>query len=262
MKLFLFFHLFVASVFAGEQKKEIVIGTTVGDFADMVRENIGPQLEKKGYRVKLVEFTDFVRPNHALSEGAIDANVFQHIPYLEEFSRNHNSKLTPIVQVPTAPFALYSGKSNRLEELKKGSTVAVPNDPSNLARSLLVLQNLGWIQLKPSLNYLQASTRDILENPKGIKILQLEAAQLPRVRQDTDFVMINGNFAQSAGIAFTSALATEKVETFINWVVVREKDRHEPFAQDLISVYQSSEFIQYSKKRFPGYQQPKVQKTN
>lgn len=254
MKLFLILNLLVASAFAAEPKKEIVIGTTVGDFADMVRESISPQLKKKGYEVKLVEFTDFIRPNHALAQGELDANVFQHLPYLEDFSKHTSVKLAHVVQVPTAPFALYSGKLTRLEEVKKGSTVAVPNDPTNLARALLVLQDLGWIKLKPSINHLVASTQDILENIKGIKILQLEAAQLPRVRQDADYVMINGNFAQSAGIAFNSALAFEKSKTFINWVVIRERDRQEPFVQDMISAYRSAEFLEYAKKRFPGYQ--------
>ena len=119
-----------------EAKKEIVIGTTVGDFADMVTDSIKPQLEAKGYKVKLVEFTDYVTPNIALADGSLDVNCFQHKPYLESFSKDRGLSLAPITQVPTGPMGLYAGKLGDLKALKEGSTVAIPNDPTNGGRAL------------------------------------------------------------------------------------------------------------------------------
>ena len=144
---------FSASAWAADPaKKEIVIGTTVGDFGDMVKQSIKPILEKKGYSVKLVEFTDYVRPNLALQEGSLDVNVFQHKPYLYIFAKEHNLSLTPVFQVPTAPLGIYPGKLKSLKDVKAGSTLAAPNDPTNFARALVMLNDLGWVKLKPGIN--------------------------------------------------------------------------------------------------------------
>lgn len=194
----------------GAAKKEIVFGTTVGDFGDMVKEQIQPELEKKGYTVKLVEFTDYVRPNLALAEGELDINVFQHKPYLDDFKKEHNLDITEVFQVPTAPLGLYPGKLKSLEEVKDGSTVSAPNDPSNFARVLVMLDELGWIKLKDGINPLTASKADIAENLKNIKIVELEAAQLPRSRADVDFAVVNGNYAISSGMKLTEALFQDR----------------------------------------------------
>ena len=130
------------------EKKEITIGTTPGMFADMVRDSVRPQMEKKGYTVKLVEFTDYVRPNIALADGDLDINVFQHKPYFDLFKEQHKLDLIEVFQVPTAPLGIYPGKLKNFDELKEGSTVAVSNDPSNNARALVMLDELGWIKLK------------------------------------------------------------------------------------------------------------------
>lgn len=246
-----------ASAFAADPaKKEITFGTTVGDFGDMVRQSIKPQLEKKGYTVKLVEFTDYVRPNLALAEGAIDVNIFQHRPYLDNFAREHKLSLTPVAQVPTGPLGLYSGKLKALNQVKAGSTVAVPNDPTNMARALVMLADAGWITLKPGIDPLRASEKDIAENLKQVKIVQLEAAQLPRARADVDFAVINGNYAASSGIKFTEGLFLEKGYTFVNVVVTRSADVNKPFVKDVVAAYNSPEFKQYAKRRFAGYKFP------
>ncbi|WP_298721958.1 MetQ/NlpA family ABC transporter substrate-binding protein [uncultured Oceanisphaera sp.] len=237
-------------------KKEIVIGTTVGDFANMVTESIKPQLEAQGYRVKLVEFTDYVMPNLALAEGALDVNCFQHQPYLETFSKDRGLELSPVTQVPTGPMGLYSGKQGALDEVKKGSTVAIPNDPTNQARALLMLADLGWITLRDDIDPLRASEFDVADNPKGIKLIPLEAAQLPRSRQDVDFAVINGNYAASSGIAFGEGLFLERSYDFINWVVVRSEDKDKDFVQDVVDAYNAEAFKDYAVKRFEGYKYP------
>ncbi|HEZ3742739.1 TPA: hypothetical protein WIA37_001479 [Neisseria meningitidis] len=238
------------------EKKEIVFGTTVGDFGDMVKEHIQPELEKKGYTVKLVEFTDYVRPNLALAEGELDINVFQHKPYLDDFKKEHNLDITEVFQVPTAPLGLYPGKLKSLEEVKDGSTVSAPNDPSNFARVLVMLDELGWIKLKDGINPLTASKADIAENLKNIKIVELEAAQLPRSRADVDFAVVNGNYAISSGMKLTEALFQEPSFAYVNWSAVKTADKDSQWLKDVTEAYNSDAFKAYAHKRFEGYKSP------
>lgn len=240
----------------GAEKKEIVFGTTVGDFGDMVKEQIQPELEKKGYTVKLVEFTDYVRPNLALAEGELDINVFQHKPYLDDFKKEHNLDITEVFQVPTAPLGLYPGKLKSLEEVKDGSTVSAPNDPSNFARALVMLDELGWIKLKDGINPLTASKADIAENLKNIKIVELEAAQLPRSRADVDFAVVNGNYAISSGMKLTEALFQEPSFAYVNWSAVKTADKDSQWLKDVTEAYNSDAFKAYAHERFEGYKSP------
>lgn len=240
----------------GAEKKEIVFGTTVGDFGDMVKDQIQPALEKKGYTVKLVEFTDYVRPNLALAEGELDINVFQHKPYLDDFKKEHNLDITEAFQVPTAPLGLYPGKLKSLEEVKDGSTVSAPNDPSNFARALVMLDELGWIKLKDGINPLTASKADIAENLKNIKIVELEAAQLPRSRADVDFAVVNGNYAISSGMKLTEALFQEPSFAYVNWSAVKTADKDSQWLKDVTEAYNSDAFKAYAHKRFEGYKSP------
>ena len=241
---------------ADSAKKNIVIGTTVGDFADMVRESVKPALEKDGYQVRLIEFTDYVQPNLALAQKALDVNVFQHKPYLDEFAKNNKLALSPVFEVPTAPLGLYAGKTKSLKAVRAGDAIAVPNDPSNYARALVMLADLGWLKLKPKINPLTASARDIAANPMNLKILQLEAAQLPRSRNDANFAIINGNFATSSGLKLTDALAREQSYAFVNWGVVRTEDVGKPWVKDVIAAYNSAQFKAWAKKKYPGYKFP------
>ena len=231
------------------EKKEIVFGTTVGDFGDMVKDQIKPALEKKGYTVKLVEFTDYVRPNLALAEGELDINVFQHKPYLDNFKAEHKLDIVESFQVPTAPLGLYPGKLQKLEEVKDGSTVSAPNDPSNFARALVMLNELGWIKLKDGINPLTASKNDIAENLKNIKIVELEAAQLPRSRADVDFAVVNGNYAMSSGMKLTETLFQEPSFAYVNWSAVKTADKDSQWLKDVTEAYNSDEFKTYAKQR-------------
>ena len=240
----------------GAEKKEIVFGTTVGDFGDMVKDQIQPALEKKGYKVKLIEFTDYVRPNLALAEGELDINIFQHKPYLDDFKKEHKLDIVEAFQVPTAPLGLYPGKLKSLDEVEDGVSVSAPNDPSNFARALVMLNELGWIKLKADVNPLTASKNDIAENPKNIQIVELEAAQLPRSRADVDFAVVNGNYAMSSGMKLTEALFQEPSFAYVNWSAVRTADKDSQWLKDVTEAYNSDEFKAYSQKRFAGYKYP------
>ncbi len=237
-------------------QQTIRIGTSPGDFADMVRDYIGPELEKAGYQVTLKEITDIVIPNTGVHEGSLEVNIFQHKPYLDEFNENYNATLTPIVQVPTAPFGLYGGKLHSLDSVKEGATIGIPSNVTNFSRGLRILEALGWITLKEDLDLFRVRKTDITSNPKNLKILEIEAAQMVRARQDVDYAVINGNFAQDAGIPFTDALYIEPSKHFVNWVVVKKADSDTQWAKTLIDIINSDGFKAHTQVHFPGYNLP------
>ncbi len=240
------------------EKTEIKFGTTPGDFGNMVKDVIKPMLEKQGYKVSLTEFPDYVTPNKALAEGAIDINIFQHKPYLDGFKAENKLDLTEVFQVPTAPLGLYPGKLSKLDQVKNGSTVAVPDDPSNFARALVMLSQLGWVKLKAGIDPLKASKADIAENVKGIKLVEMEAANLPRSRQDVDFAIVNGNYAMSSGMKLTEALYQEPSFAYINWSAVRTADKNSKWVKDVTAAYNSDEFKKYAHQKFVGYKYPEA----
>lgn len=238
--------------------KEIVIGVTIGDNGTMIREVVGPILEKEGYRYKLIEFSDYVRPNLALAEGELDINIFQHKPYLDAFKDQHNLAIEEAFQIPTAPYGLYAGKTQSLENVPQGIKVSAPNDPSNLSRVLVILDYLGWIKLKENINPLTASVNDIADNIKEVEIITLDAAQLPRTLADVDFSAINGNYAISAGLNPKDAIFKEPNFTFVNWSAVKSADKESKWLQVLTDAFNSDEFKAYTAKKFEGYQLPEV----
>jgi D-methionine transport system substrate-binding protein len=234
--------------------KELVIGTSAGPYADQVKLGIKPILEKQGYKVKLVEFNDYVQPNIALAEGSLDANIFQHVTYLNKFAAEHKLALSPLVTIPTAPIAIYSRRHKALGEVREGTTVALPNDPTNQARALVVLDQLGWIKLREGIDPIRASEKDVAQNLKKIKLLPLEAAQLPRSLQDADYAFINGNYALASGLKLSEALITEKISpAYVNLVAVRTADKDKPFAKDIEAAYRSREFLAVTNKHFRDY---------
>lgn len=239
---------------AAQAAKQIVIGTSAGPYADQVRHGIKPILERQGYTVKVVEFNDYIQPNFALAEGALDANVFQHVVYLNKFSRDHKLALSPLVTIPTAPIAIYSRRHRGLDEARAGTTVALPNDPTNQARALVMLEQLGWIRLRPNTDPLKASERDVAQNLRGIRLLPLEAAQLPRALQDADYAFVNGNYALASGLKLTEALRTEAISAnYVNLVAVRTADLNKPFARDLAAAYRSRAFLAWTQQHNSGY---------
>ncbi len=238
---------------------KIVIGTTEGDFADMVRNQVKKTLEDQGYEVELVTFTDYVRPNLALAEGDLDINIFQHKPYLDTFKAENKLDLIEIFQVPTAPLGIYSGKKIKLDDAFKGMSVSAPNDPSNFARALVMMNELGWIKLKDNIDPLTASKADIADNSKyDIKIVELEAAQLPRARDEVDFAIINGNYATDAGIKLTDALFQEPSFAYVNWSAIKASDVNKKWVKDITEAYNSDAFKKYAHDSFPGYKYPKI----
>ena len=236
-----------------QDKKELVFGATAGPYADQIKLGIKPLLEKKGYTVKVVEFNDYIQPNFALAQGSLDANVFQHIVYLTKFSTENKLAISELLKVPTAPIALYSHKHRDLD-VKEGALVALPNDPTNAARALVVLQELGWVKLRDGTDPIKASEKDVAVNLKKIKLVPIEAAQLPRSLDDTDYSFVNGNFALASGLKITDALALEKTgPTYQNVVAIRTADKGQPWVKDLADAYRSREFLQVTETKFAGF---------
>ena len=249
-----------ASFAHAKDPKDITIGTSAGPYADQIKLGIKPILEKQGYKVKLVEFNDYIQPNFALAEGSLDANVFQHIVYLKKFALEHKLALTDLITIPTAPIAIYSKKHKSLDDVKEGTTVGLPNDPTNQARALVLLDQLKWIKLRDNFDPVRASEKDIAVNTKKIKLLPLEAAQLPRSLGDTDYSFINGNYALASGLKLTEALVAEKISpNYINLVAIRTADKDKQFAKDLAAAYRSREFLDITNKHFAGYSKPDYQ---
>ncbi len=244
---------------AEDKKKELVFGATAGPYADQIRFGIQPLLEKKGYTVKIVEFNDYIQPNHALAQGALDANAFQHIVYLTKLATENKLALSELIKVPTAPIALYSRKHKTLD-VKEGAVVALPNDPTNAARALVVLQQIGWVKLRDGIDPIRASESDVAINIKKIKLVPIEAAQLPRSLDDTDYSFVNGNFALASGLKLTEALALEKTgPTYQNLVAVRSADKDKPWVKDIADAYRSREFLAVTDKQFAGFVKPDYQ---
>jgi D-methionine transport system substrate-binding protein len=242
---------------ADPDKPEIRFGATAGPYSDQIRYGIKPVLEKQGYKVTIVEFTDYVQPNLALADGVLDANAFQHEVYLHKFADDHSLKLSELVKVPTAPIGIYSHKHKSLNEVKEGATVSLPNDATNQARAIILLQQLGWVTLKPGVDPVKSSERDIAGNPHKLKLLPLEAAQLPRSLDDVDYAFVNGNFALAAGLKLTDALLLEKIPPYyLNLVAVRTADLRKLYVIDIANAYRSAEFRRVVDERFQGFSRP------
>lgn len=238
-------------------KKQIVIGGTAGSNIDQLQAGIVPLLQKKGYKVKLVEFNDYVQPNLALADGSLDANFFQHEVYFNQFKGDRKLDLTALVQGPIAPMGVYSKQRKSLVDLKDGDRVALPNDPSNLARGILLLQQAGLVKLNEGVNPLRVSELDLAANPRKIRLVPLDAAHLPRALDDTQFAIINGNFAISSGLKLQDAVLLEKTpEHYLNVAAVKTKDRNTQWARDLEAAFRSQEFKAVVDTKFAGYAKP------
>jgi D-methionine transport system substrate-binding protein len=241
--------------------KEVTLGATAGPYTDMVNKAIKPSLEKKGYKVKVIEFSDYIQPNMALSKGDLDANLFQHKVYMENFAKEKNLKLSEVIIVPTAPMGLYSEKFKSVKDIKEGSTVAIPNDPVNLARTLLMLEDANLITIKEGINELTASEKDVKDNPKKLVFKPLEAAQLPRAVQSAAVAAVPGNFALAAKMDLLDAIQLENMpDTYRNRVVVNTKDVDSAFAKDIKKVVESKEFEEVIDKEFEGFGKPEWMK--
>ena len=240
-----------------EESKEIKLGATAGPYSDMLKKAIIPQLEEKGYTVELVEFSDYVQPNVALDGGDIDANLFQHSIYLESFEQQNNMDLEALIIVPTAPMGFFSNNLKSVDELKEGATIAIPNDPSNAARTLSTLAKQGIIEINPDVEELKASEKDIVKNDLNLVFHPVEAASLPRQIDSVDISSVPGNFALAAGLDLMDALFLEDMpDQYRNVVAVKAENKDTQLAQDLIEIVESAQFEETIDTEFKGFGKP------
>lgn len=239
----------------------IVVGASASPHAEIL-EQIRPLLEKEGYQLEVKVYSDYVQPNLALDSGDLDANFFQHAPYMEDFNANKGTKLASAGNVHYEPYGIYGGKTASFEELKDGAQIAVTNDASNEARALLLLEAQGLITLKEGAG-LNATKNDIVENPKNLEILEIEAAQLARSLQDVDMAVINGNYALEAGLnVITDSIAYEAIdslsaETYANIVAVKKGNEDRKDIKALMKALQSDTVKKYIEDTYEGAVIPK-----
>ncbi len=242
----------VAAVGAGAQAndKPLKIGVTAGPHAQIM-EVVKKIAEKDGLKIQVVEFSDYVQPNAALAAGDLDANSFQHQPYLDNMVKDRGYKIVTIAQTIVFPMGVYSKKVKSLADLKSGARVAVPNDPTNGGRALLLLQANGLIKLKDGAG-LKATPLDVIDNPKKIKLIELDAAQLARALDEVDAAAVNTNYAIPAGLVPTrDAIALEAPKSpYANIIAVRAQDKDKPEFKKLLKAYHSAEVKAYVTKEF------------
>lgn len=232
------------------QDKPIKVGVTAGPHAEIF-EVVKKVAEKDGLKIQIVEFSDYIQPNAALNAGDLDVNSYQHLPYLEAQIRDRGYKLTSIAYTVNFPMGVYSKKVKDLAALPNGARVGVPNDPTNGARGLLVLESAGLIKLKPGAG-LKATPLDVVDNPKKVRIVELDAAQLPRALDELDAAAINTNYAIPAGLSPTKdAIASEGAKApYVNIIAVRTQDKDKPEFAKLVKAYQSPEVKAFVEQKY------------
>lgn len=237
---------------ATEQVQTLKIGATPEPHAAIL-ENAKPLLEKEGINLEIEVFNDYVIPNTSLEEGDLDANFFQHQPYLDEFNAQKGTNLVSAGTVHIEPMAIYSKKIKSLDELAEGSTISIPNDPTNGGRALLLLEKQGLIELKEGAG-LTSTDKDIEKNPKNLKFELLDAAQLPRTLDDVDASVINTNYALEAELNPTkdAIVVEDKDSPYANIVAVKEKDKEDPRIQTLMKVLNSEETKKFIEETYKG----------
>lgn len=243
-----------AAAASGETVK-IKIGATPSPHAEIL-EAAKDALKKKGVEIEIVTYNDYVQPNIATDEGQIDANYFQHQPYLDDFNKENNTHVVSVGKIHYEPFGIYAGKSKDLKNIQDGAKIAVPNDTTNEARALLLLEANGIIKLKDGAG-LTATKQDIVENPHNVEIYEVEAAQIPRSLDSVDFACMNGNFAIQANYKPSEALAAEKsdseaAQTYANIIAVAEKNKDAAWAKTLVEVLTSKEIQDFINEKYEG----------
>ncbi|HEX2012449.1 MAG TPA: MetQ/NlpA family ABC transporter substrate-binding protein [Roseateles sp.] len=238
---------------------DLRVGFMPGPYRDAFQRGIAPQLEKLGWRIQYIEFSQGVQPNDAVARGQIDANIFQHTVYLEASNERNQFDLVPLVHVPTPPMGLYSKRHKRLADVPDGATVTLPADPVNAARALRILEAAGWVTIRPGVDPVKLSERDLSSNPKKLRLVPLDAAQAPRSLEDADLAAIQGNFAIAYGLRLTEALKLEAMALpYVNVVAVKRDKQNSKFAQDLVTAYKSPEFqkVFEAEPTWRGYRLP------
>ena len=222
-----------------------------------ILEEAKPLLAKEGYDLQVTVFDDYVQPNEVVDSGDFDANYFQHVPYMEQFNKEKGTKLVDAGDIHYEPFGIYPGTKKSLDEIADGDEIAVPNDTTNEARALLLLQDNGIITLKDGAG-LNATVKDIAENPHNVEIVELEAAQVARVTGETAYVVLNGNYALEAGFSVgKDALAYEKsdseaAKTYVNVIAVKEGNENSDKIKALVDVLKSDEIKDFINEKYDG----------
>ena len=237
---------------APEEKKKIVVGITPG-YSEEIMEFVKDEAKKQGLDVELKVFSDYVTPDQALAQKEIDLNSFQHGPFLDAFNKKNGTKLVSIVKTYLAPLKLYSTKIKDIKELKDGVKIAIPNDPSNGGRAILMLSKLGLIKVKDGVKASDLTVNDITDNPKHLQILELEAAQLPRSLDDTAASVINAGYANSAKLDPNLAIAKEdNTSPYVNIIAAREEDKDNPTYVKFVKIFQTDAVKNYINEKAKG----------
>ena len=233
----------------------IKVGATPAPHAEVL-EVVKPLLEEQGITLEIVEFNDYNTPNDSVEDGSIDANYFQHITYMNNYNETSGTHLVSVAEVHYEPFGLYAGKCASIDELPDGAQIAVPNDATNEARALLLLQQEGLITLNEDAG-INATILDIVDNPKNLEIVELEAAQIPSRLADVDLAVINGNYAIDAGLKVADALAIESADgeaatAYVNVLAVKEGNEDNEAIQALVKALCSDEVKTFMEETYAG----------
>ena len=233
----------------------ITVGASPSPHAEILKA-VEDEIKSAGYELKVVEYNDYVQPNVALSEGDLDANYFQHKPYLDNYNQENGTDLVSAVAIHFEPMGIYAGKSSDIKNVPDGAKIAVPSDATNEARALLLLQDQGVLKLKDGVG-LEATKNDIAENPHNVEFVEVEAASVPRTLQDTDFGVINGNYALSAGLDTTATLASEgagseAAKTYTNIVAVRKGEDQTDKTKALVKALTSDTAKKFIENQYKG----------
>lgn len=233
-------------------KTVLKVGATAVPHAEIL-EVVKPLLEKEGIDLQIVEFSDYVQPNLAVSDKELDANFFQHTPYLEKFTAERGLKLVSVAGIHIEPMGVYSKKIKKLDELAEGSSVAIPNDPTNGGRALALLAKAGLITLKDGVG-INGTVADVVQNSKKLNFKELEAAQIPRSLDDVTVAVINTNYALEAKLVPSKdALFIEQSDSpYVNILVARQGDENRPEIQKLVKAMKSEEVKKFINEKYKG----------
>ncbi len=235
-----------------QQPQTIRVGVTPGPHAQIL-EAVKPVAAKKGLDLKIIEFSDYVIPNTALASGEIEANSFQHQPYLDNQKADRGFKIESVAYTVNFPMGIYSKKYKSWNEVPDGARFAIQNDPTNGGRTLLLLQDKGVIKVKESAG-LKPTVADIVENPKKLKFIEIDAAQAPRALDDVDVAAVNTNYAVPAGLNPTkdAILREDAKGPYVNVIAVRAEDKDKPWVKALVEAYRSPEVKAFIEQKFQG----------
>ncbi|MBT1161127.1 MULTISPECIES: MetQ/NlpA family ABC transporter substrate-binding protein [Bifidobacterium] len=244
-----------ASANDADTAKTIRLAASPGPYSELFKKGVAPILEKQGYTIKVTTFSDAQQANDSLNEGSTDLNVDQHTAYMDAYNEKKNGTLESLIPIPSVPAGLYSKKHTSVDQITNGATIAVSQDPSNLARALRLLEKLGWITLKDDSDSALGSINDVATNPKNLNLETLDNGQIPRVLDDVDYAVVTGSWSYSAKLDPKLELAQETLKPEYEIVAVTRKDEaNKQWAKDVVAAYKSKTFHDYlAKNNTTGY---------